>query len=79
MAARGKLVRELPVRKYIKNLYKPQRSTVRLSLGEMKYLFELNINLSFLCSGVEAKRGVEFSHTTRNASRFWRKAGDGVS
>ena len=33
----------------------------------------------FLRSGVEAKRGVEFRHSTCNASRFWRKVGNGVS
>ena len=34
---------------------------------------------SFLRSSVEAKRGVEFRHSTRNASRTWLKAGNGVS
>ena len=33
----------------------------------------------FLRSGVEVKCGVEFCHSTRNASRIWQKAGTGVS
>ena len=33
---------------------------------EMKYLI-----LSFLCSGVESKRDVEFRHSTRNAGGKW--------
>ena len=33
----------------------------------------------FLRPGVEAKRGVEFNHSTRNASRTRRKVGNGVS
>ena len=32
----------------------------------------------FLRSGVEAKRGVEFRHSTRNASRIRRKVGNDV-
>ena len=35
---------------------------------EMKYL--LKFIFSFLHSGVEAKRGVEFCHSTRNSSRI---------
>ena len=30
---------------------------------------------SFLRSGIEAKRGIEFRHSTRNASRIRRKRG----
>ena len=48
---------------------------VRSSLEEMKYL----LIFPFLRSGVEAKRGVEFRHSTRNASRTQRKVGNGVS
>ena len=33
----------------------------------------------FLRSGVEVKRGVEFCHSTRNASRIRQKVGNGVS
>ena len=47
------------------------------SIAEMKYLFTLMF--SFLRSGVEAKSGVEFRHSTRNASRSRRKVGNGVS
>ena len=46
-------------------------------LVEMKYF--LKLIFPFLCSGVEAKRGVEFSHLTRNASRIRQKARSGVS
>ena len=42
-----------------------------LKLEEIKYLI-----YSF---GIEAKRGVEFRHSTRNASRIWRIVGNGVS
>ena len=44
---------------------------VRSPLGEMKYLF--TFIFLFLYSGVEAKRGVEFRHSTRNASRTRQK------
>ena len=50
---------------------------VRSPLGEMKYL--LKFIFPFLRPGVEAKRGVEFCHLTRNASRIWQKVGNGVS
>ena len=46
---------------------------VRSPLEEMKFIF------AFLRSGVEAKRGVEFCHLTRNASRIRQKVGNGVS
>ena len=46
-------------------------------LEEMKYL--LKFIFPFLRSSVEAKRGVEFCHLTRNASRMWQKVGNGVS
>ena len=46
---------------------------VRSSLEEMKYL--LKFIFPFLRSGVEDKLGVEFCHSTRNASRFGRKWG----
>ena len=44
---------------------------------EMKYL--LKFIFPFLRSGVEVKRGVEFCHSTRNASRIRQKVGNGVS
>ena len=44
---------------------------VRSPLKKMKYL--LKFIFLFLCSGVEAKRGVEFCHSTRNASRIRQK------
>ena len=50
---------------------------VRSPLEEMKYL--LKFIFPFLRSGVEAKRGVEFCHSTRNASRIRQKVGNGVS
>ena len=50
---------------------------VRSLLEEMKYL--LKFILPFLRSGVEAKRGVEFCHSTCNTSRFRQKVGNGVS
>ena len=34
---------------------------------------------SFLCSGIEAKRVVQFRHSTRNAFRIWRKIAIEVS
>ena len=43
----------------------------------MKYL--LKFILPFLRSSVEDKRGVEFCHSTRNASRIRQKVGNGVS
>ena len=50
---------------------------VRDLLEEMKYLFKFIF--PFLRSGVEAKCGVEFCHSTRNASRIWQKVGNRVS
>ena len=50
---------------------------VRSSLEEMKYL--LKFRFPFLRSGVEAKRGVEFCHSKRNAPRIRQKVGNGVS
>ena len=44
---------------------------------EMKYLFKFIC--SFLRSGVEAKRGVEFRHSLHNVSGIRRKVGNGVS
>ena len=41
---------------------------VRSPLEEVKYLFKFIF--PFLRSGVETKRGVEFCHSTRNASRI---------
>ena len=41
------------------------------SLLDMKYLFKFIF--SFLRSGIEAKRGVEFCHSARNAFRIRRK------
>ena len=46
-------------------------------LEEMKFL--LTFIFSFLRPGVEAKRSLEFRHSTRNASRTRRKVGNGVS
>ena len=43
---------------------------VRSSLEEMKYI--ITFIFSFLRSGVEAKRGGEFHHSTRNAPTRWR-------
>ena len=50
---------------------------VRSPLEEMKYL--LKFIFPFLHSGIEVKRGVEFCHSTRNASRIRQKVGNGVS
>ena len=50
---------------------------VKSPLEEMNYLFKFIF--PFLRSGVEVKRGVEFCHSTRNASRIWQKVGNGVS
>ena len=50
---------------------------VRSPLAEVKYLF--TFIFSFLRSGVEAKRGVEFRHSERNVSRIRQKVGDRVS
>ena len=47
---------------------KRDRLWVRSLLEEMKYL--LRFIFPFLRFGVEAKRGVEFCHSTRNASRI---------
>ena len=44
---------------------------VRFSLKEMKYLI-----FSFPHSGDEAKRGVEYRHSTRYVSIFLRKVGN---
>ena len=49
---------------------------IRSLLEEMKYL--LKFIFSFLRSSVEAKRGVEFCHSTRNVSRIRQKVGNGV-
>ena len=43
----------------------------------MKYI--LKFIFPFLRSGVEAKRGVEFYHSTRNVSKIRQKVGNGVS
>ena len=50
---------------------------VQSPLEEMKYL--LKFIFPFLRSGVEAKRGIEFCPSTRNASRIQQKVGNGVS
>ena len=50
---------------------------VRSPLEEMKYL--LKFIFPFLRSGVEVKRGVEFCHSTYNASRIRQKVGNGLS
>ena len=49
---------------------------LRSPLEEMKYL--LKFIFPFLRSGVEDTRGVEFCHSTRNASRTRGKVGNGV-
>ena len=47
---------------------------------EMIYLFKfIEQRNGILRSSVEAKRGVEFRHSTRNAYRLQRKVGKGVS
>ena len=50
---------------------------VRSPLEEMKYLRKFIS--PFLRSGVEAKSGVEFCHSTCNATRIRQKVGNGVS
>ena len=49
---------------------------VQSPLEEMKYL--LKFIFPVIRSGVEVKRGVEFCHSTRNASRIRQKVGNGV-
>ena len=56
---------------------KRNRLWVRFPLDEMKHLFKFIF--SFLRSGVEAKRGIEFRHSTRNAPRIRRKMVNEVS
>ena len=50
---------------------------VRSRLEEIKYFFKWRF--SFLRPGVEAKRCVEFCHSTRNAFSIGRKKENGVS
>ena len=50
---------------------------VRFLLEEIKYL--LTFIFSFIRSGVAAKRGVEFRHSTRDASRTQWKVGNSGS
>ena len=50
---------------------------IQSPLEEMKYL--LIFIFPFLRSCVEEKRGLEFCHSTRNASRIRQKMGNGVS
>ena len=50
---------------------------VRSPPEEMEYL--LKFIFPFLRSGVEVKRGVEFCHSTRNASRIRQRVGNRVS
>ena len=50
---------------------------VRSPLEDMRYL--LTFIFSFLRAGVEAKRGIEFRHSTRNSSSTGRILGDGVA
>ena len=54
-----------------------RRLWVRSTLEGMEYLF--NFIFPFLRSSVEAKSGVEFSHSTRNTSRIRPNVGNGVS
>ena len=56
---------------------KPTGWWVRSPLEEMKYLPKFIF--PFFRSGVEAKCGVEFCHSTRNASRIRQKVGNEVS
>ena len=42
-------------------------------------LEEIYLNLYFYFPGIEAKSGVKFHYSTRNASNLWRKVGSGVS
>ena len=51
----------------------PSRGNIYLNLYFLKFIFP------FLRSGVEAKRGVEFRHSTRNALRIRRIIRNGVS
>ena len=44
-----------------------------------RWNFYLKFIFPFLRSGVEVKRGVEFCHLTRKASRIRQKVGNGVS
>ena len=48
---------------------------VRSSLEDMKYLPKFIF--PFRRSGVQVKRGVEFCHSTRNASRIWQEVRNG--
>ena len=50
---------------------------IRSPVDKMKYLLKFTFVL--LHSGVEAKRGVEFRHSTRNASGIQQKMSNGVS
>ena len=50
---------------------------VRFPFEEMNYL--LKFIFPFHRSGVEVKRGVEFCHSTRNASGIRQKVGNGMS
>ena len=50
---------------------------VRSPLEELKYL--LKFIFLFLRSGGEVERGIEFCHSTRNASRIRQNVGNGVS
>ena len=64
----------------ILNLFEVSRGCwllVAAPLEEIKYLFKYIF--SFFRFGVEAKRGVEFRHLTRNAFSIRRKMGNGVS
>ena len=49
---------------------------VQSPLKEINYLFKCIF--SFFRSGVEAKRGVEFRHSTRNACKIQRKMENAV-
>ena len=44
--------------------------------GQMKYLLKFILNVFH--SSVEAKRGIEFRHSTRNAPRIRQKIGNSV-
>ena len=50
---------------------------IRSALEEIEYL--LKCIFSYFCSGVKVNRGVEFRHSTRNASRIRLKMRNGVS
>ena len=53
--------------------------TLILHSRKLNIDLKLYFNFFTLVSGIEVKRGVEFPHSTHNASRIRRKVGNGVS